>query len=371
MTVGEGGAVRYPERFEIYRLEALGEDPYLSLDEARHRYDGGKGLTVVGASTPPTWFLDVSARRHRFSVTFYSPTKTPIRRTDWEETGGRLLRRGAVDLFYPEGDPGRRVPYSQLLRVEHRWYADGVVHIERSSPIDEDLVTEISAPQELRWLDVPGFGDWAPLISASAPPELPRFVLDAIDTAEAYARAEIAAGSPTSEQDGWILPASDKTVLDAVTALTRFEPVPSAVPVIERDAAKIVPVTLQDTAPRASGRDAVEERRRVDDRAAGLAGAFEYAAGRAIDLPLDGRGDGPVAAYAAALRAAGARDARWWVLNETGVVVVRSGDAEVGDLALAVHLVPARWVSGRSATTSGRAPADLQWSRADIGPWTA
>lgn len=371
MTLGDAGAVRYPERFEIHRLEALGENPYLTDDDARRRYEDGKGLSVVAASTPPTWFLDVSVRRHRFSVTFYAPTKTPIRRVGWEETDGRLLRRSAVDLFYPEGDPGRRVPHSQLLRVEHRWYADGVVHIERSSPIDEDLVTEISAPQELRWLDVPAFGDWGPVTAASAPPEFARFDLDAIDAAEAYARAEIAAGGSASEQGGWILPASDTTVLDAVTALTRFESVPSAVPVIERDAARIVPVMLQGTAPRASGRDAAEERRRVDDRAAGLAGAFEYAAGRPIDLPLDGRGDGPVAAYAAALRAADVRDARWWVLNETGVVLVRSGDPEAGDLALAVHLVPARGVSGRSATTSGRAPADLQWSRADIEPWTA
>ncbi|MFI8631011.1 hypothetical protein ACIGEP_00265 [Microbacterium sp. NPDC077663] len=360
------GAVRYPERFEIYRLEALGENPYLSVDEARRRYDEGRGLTVVEGSTPPSWYLDASARRHRFSVTFYSPSKTPIRRVDWEDSGGRLLRRGAVDLFYPEGDPGRRVPYSQLLRVEQRWYADGVVHIERSSPVDKDLVTEICAPDDLHWLDVPDFGEWSPLIAASAPSELARFDLDAIDAAEGYARAAIAAGRPASEQGDWILPVADETVLEAVTALTRFERVPSAVPVIDRDAAKIVPVVLQVAAPRGSDRDVAEERRRIDDRASGLAGAFEYAAGRPIDLPLDGRGDGPVAAYAAALRAADVRDARWWVLNDTGVVLVRSGDAEAGDLALAVHLVPARWVSGRSATASGRAPADLRWSRADI-----
>ena len=69
---------RYPERFEIHRLEALGENPYLTDDDARRRYDDGKGLSVVAASTPPTWFLDVSVRRHRFSVTFYAPTRTPI-----------------------------------------------------------------------------------------------------------------------------------------------------------------------------------------------------------------------------------------------------------------------------------------------------
>lgn len=359
--------VRYPERFEIYRLEALGEDPYLSPGEARRRYDAGSGVTVVEESAPPSWHLEISARRHRFSVTFCAPTKTPVRRVDWEETDGRLLCRRAVDLFYPEGDPGRRVPYIRLLRVEQDWYADGIVRVERSSPVEDDLVAHVRAPGDLRWLDVPAFGEWAPLIAASAPPELARFDLEAIDAAEHHARSAIAAGSPVADREEWVLPVSDTTVLDAVTALTRLEPVPAAVPVVERGAARIVPVTVQGASPQGSGRDVVEERRRVADRAAGLADAVEYAAGRPIELSLDGAGHTPVAAYAAALRAAGARDARWWVLNDIGVVLVRSGDADAGGLALAVHLVPARWLSGRGATTSGRTPVDLRWSRTDIG----
>lgn len=359
------GDVRYPRRFEIFRLEALGDDPFLTDAEARDQYEQGRRLAVTDAGSPPTWYLDVLPGRQRFTITFYSPHKTPVREVVWEPVDGRLLRRRALEVFYPEGDPKRRVPYSQLLTVDQHWYADGVARIVRSSPIDEDVFAEIVAGEQDR-LDVPEFGEWSALIAASTPADMSRFDVDAIDAAEDVARAAIAVGKPLADTARWSLPASVSTVLDTVTALTAFEPTPSLVPIIERDAAKILPVFVQGASPRQSGLDAREERRRVDELSSGLAGAFEYASGRPIPFPLDQRGDGPLAEYAASLRSANARSAQWWVLNETGVVVVRSGDEDAGDLALAVHLVPARWVSGRSGTPTGRPSADLRWSRADL-----
>ena len=359
------GDVRYPRRFEIFRLEALGDAPFFTDEDAREQYEQGRRLAVTDAGSPPTWYLDILPGQQRFTVTFYSSYKTPIREVVWEATAGRLLRRRALDLFYPEGDPKRRVPYSQLLTVDQHGYADGVARIERSSPIDEDVFAEITVSEQER-IDVPEFGAWSALIAASAPSDVSRFDLDAIEAAEEYVRAAIAAGEPLAVPGRWSLSASASTVLGTVTALTAFEPTPSLVPVIERDAAKILPVFVQGASPRQSGLDAREEQRRVDDLASDLAGAFEFAAGRPIAFPLDQRGDGPVAEYAASLRDANARTAQWWTLNETGVVVVRSGDEDAGDLALAVHLVPARWVSGRSGTPTGRAPTDLRWSRAEI-----
>lgn len=359
-------AVRYPRRFELFRLEAIGADPFLADDEAAQKYAEGRRLAVTDDHDPPEWYLDILQRRHRYTVTFYSPQRTPIRAVAWEMSGDRLLRRRAIDLFYPEGDPGRRVPYSQLLTVEQRWYADGLVRILRSSPIDDDLVAEVSAPDDVRRLDVPAFGDWAPLVEASAPSTLRRFDLDAIDAADDLAQRSIRAGRPLTGTSRWTVPASDSTVLGAVQALTRLEPVTSRVATIPRGAATIVPIVLQGGPPRGSGFDPAEERRRVDDRAAGLSGAFEYAAGRPIPFALDAGGDDTVAQYAASLRAAGARSAEWWVLEERGVVIVRSGDEDTGDLALSVHVVPAGWVSGRRNAPSGRAPADLAWSRSEV-----
>ena len=291
------GEVRYPRRFEIFRLEALGDDAFFTDAEARNEYERGRRLAVTDAAAPPAWYVDV-LHRDRFTVTFYSPHKTPVRKVEWERADGRLFRRRILDLFYPEGDPKRRVPYSHLLTLDQHWYTDGIAHVSRSSPIDEDLVVEVSAPGELQWADIPAFGEWAPLIEASAPPELGRFDLDAIDVAEGFARATIAGGEPMTDAGRWNLPASSSTVLDTVTSLTTFEPAPSLVRVIEREAAKILPIFAQGASPAESGHDPREERRRLDDLAADLAGAFEYAAGRPIAFPLDQRGDGPVAEYA-------------------------------------------------------------------------
>lgn len=359
-------AVRYPKRFERYRLEALGDDPYFSIEEAAARFDEGQLLTVVPDASPIAWQLSIAGRTypfggtHRFTLTFYSPTKTPLREVQWETIGDRVVCRSMLDAFYPDGDPERRVPYAHVITVSQEFSTDGILQVVVSSPIEDETVTE-RAGVDGATSAVPAFGAWEAIIAASTPPSVERFGLTALDSSRAFANEADAAGEPDAARGVWRVPFDDRGAVAAVDAAREERPAPAGAVVLERGLASVIPLAAQLGAPEDHGRAADEERRRCSRFADRVRGALEHRYGAQIAFDLAHRGTDSVASYAASLRAAGATAASWWVGDATGIALVWSGSAEVGDLALALHVVPPSWVSDRRASEA--APqTDLRWS---------
>lgn len=360
----------YPRRFEIVRLEPLGDPAYLDIDEAQRRYDEGRGLSVVSGEHPVSWYVEVSPKRHRFVVTVYAPSGTPLRTATWEQGADGLLCRRIVDLFYPDGDPGRRVPFVDLVTVTQRISSDGVIGVTLSSPLDDDEVVEVAGAELKRFrVTMPAFGEWAPLLAASAPAAVNRFGLDSIDAAIEYAHAlapSNARGEADAADSGWRVPAGSRDLMKAIDNVIDAATARSGIPVLLRGAASILPLAVQaDSA--GSARDPQEERRRMTDLAASIGAALEYREGRAIPVDLDRRADDGVTSYVTALRNAGATSAEWWAYGARhGVTIVWTGDEVDGNLTLALHVVPVGWVSERrtKAATDG---IDVRWSRADVG----
>jgi hypothetical protein len=361
-------SARYPSQFEMFRLEALGDPPFLSIGDARDRYDSGKSLRVLPEADPPQWYLLVAPKHHRFTITFYTPTGTPLRTATWEKEGDQLLRRRVIDLFYPDGDPGRTLPTSEVVSVTQDVSADGVVAVTLSSPFGDDDYRETS---EVSLDDVhapiPNFGEWQALVSASAPTASDRFGIDAIDAAVAHADRSLpfqgsGDGSTIPNQKGWRIAVGEREILHAVDGIIEGGRVAEDIPVLDRGDAKVLPLATQHT-----GRNAVEERRRMDALASDLADALEQREGRGIRVDLESRGADSVGSYAAALRAAGATEALWWEYEQThGAVLVWSGDESAGTLKLALHMVPVSWVSERRSVPAVDG-IDVHWSPADIG----
>jgi hypothetical protein len=210
--------VRYPTGIEVSKLEAMGDPPYLDVLEARELYDAGRALDVIsgadGAGGVPQWYLQVSAKGFRFVLTFYSDVGTTIRKVTWERDGDDLRLVRTTDLFHPDGDPGRDVPWIDLPYVDRVYSAKGVVTVTWSPPGRISGQTEASR-QRNRELPsfaagpthgengpvhtvrdvpvvrraVPVFDAWQPLLDASAPDDLVRFGAAATEAAMAYARA--------------------------------------------------------------------------------------------------------------------------------------------------------------------------------------
>ena len=354
--------VRYPNKFDIARLVAVGTPPYLEVTEAQQRYAAGNSLHVVPEGEPPAWFLLVAPDHHRFSVTFYAPTGTPLRDATWERDGDGLLCRRLIDLFYPDGDPGRRVPFSQVFSVTHEIGADGIVRSVLSSPIEHDTVVEGSVDLAQVRTALPPFGEWDGVVAPAAPGQSERFGLDAIDAAlaavEAYASGEV----PTD--GGWRIAGGSCDIMDAVDLLVAGGSPVTAVPVIERGAAQIIPLAVQ--APPSSGRDPREERRRITALHDDVRDACEHREGQAISLDLAATGTDAAAVYAHALRGAGATAAEYWAFGgRHALVLVTTGDAADGDLSLSLQVVPPAWagIGGAAAPAAD----DLRWSISDIG----
>lgn len=364
--------VLYPQQFELSRLEASGEPPYLDVDDARQRYDAGQSIRVVPEGNPPAWFLLVSPKRHRFLVTYYADSRTPLREVTWEDDGDGLLCRRIIDLFYPDGDPAGRVPYAQIFSVTQQISADGVVEATLASPIGDDDFREASGVSLDEYRSaLPAFGEWEPLLAAGAPPTRDRFGLDAIDAALARLDDGVAGETPgTSEElahpaDGWRVSAGSGDIMKTVDGVLSGVPSHLGVPVIERGAARILPLAAQSD-PRAGGRDAQEERRRMAVLAADVGDALEYREGRGIRVDLDRGGDDSVGSYVSALRDAAAERADYWAYGpDHAAVLVWTGEEAAGTLALAVHLVPAGWIIERRAAAAVDG-IDLSWSLAQV-----
>ncbi|MEV7632895.1 hypothetical protein AB0N64_10840 [Microbacterium sp. NPDC089318] len=354
--------VRYPRHFEIYRLEALGDEPWLSDDEAREQYEQGRGLTVIPADEPVSWSLDVSSNSHRLTVSFHTAQKKLVRRVAWEQVDGMLFCRHIIDRFYPAGED--QLPLVDVITVTQDISTDGIIELALQTAGGDDEFTQVDGvdTDELS-LDVPEFGDWHPIVEASRPTEPTRVGDDATAAARTLVERVVSAGSDQGSAAGsmWRVPAEADAVVGDVEALMKGGA--AGIPILIRGEARIAPLAVQLDAQTA---DTHEQRHRVQVLAYAIDGACEYRAGRGIRFDLDQHGADEVSAYAAALRAAGAAEVTWWELDPRhGVTLVWTGDESRGDLALALHLVPIGWVSDRR-TQPASGEIDVRWGRADV-----
>lgn len=206
--------VRYPTGFEVSKLVAMGDPPYLGDDQAHAHYDGGRALQVISeASGTLAWYMFISAERFEFDVTFYSETGTPVRKVIWRRDDGCLRCVETVDLFYPEGDPGRPMAWVDITNVTREFSSKGAMTVtyappgrvsgaggkrpkKRERPLPsfaggepqgrngrQHTVRDVG----VRRILVPEFGRWEHLLAASAPETLTRFGAGADRAAEAYA----------------------------------------------------------------------------------------------------------------------------------------------------------------------------------------
>lgn len=79
----------------------------------------------------------------------------------------------------------------------------------------------------------------------------------------------------------------------------------------------------------------------------------------------DDRADS-IGSYSAALRAAGATRVDCWTYSKTvGIALVWAGAEDEGTMSLALHIVPANWVSKPRVTAPVRG-IDIRWSWANV-----
>jgi hypothetical protein len=367
---------RYPNRLELYRLEPLGDPPYLDPDDARERYDRGAGLSVLADADPPGWYLQVSSQRRRFTVTFYTETKTPLRAVTWERDDDVLLCRRILDLYHPDGDPGGRVPYVAVTTVAQEIFSDGVVSITLSSPTQPDRLREVTnAPMTLFRENVPVFGEWAPLLLATITDPRRRFGPDAVEAAASDLESLVPFGLPSTDREALITRSQGMTILTALADPRRTPSGPSPTwadigsPVVDRGVHAIFPLaSARVDAPGAKERlHAVRDRLQMD--------AIHYYGGDHFHAETDLRGEDGYGRNLARSGIDTIGPVYAWRVGDHAAILVHGRNRLDATETLALHVVPAEWVwerlgsgdtkraqSHRRRALRERDAADARWS---------
>lgn len=147
-----------------------------------------------------------------------------------------------------------------------------------------------------------------------------------------------------AENDGWLSPNN---------------------PVLVRGEARILPLAWRGDPRRG---DTVVSEEEIADFASQVTDlGFHLTGGwRGLEELEQHRGDS-LASYVDAVRTSGATAARVWTLSEAlGMALVWAGSDHGGDSSLAVHLVPASWVSERYGGSEPVRSIDVRWTWADV-----
>ncbi len=157
------------------------------------------------------------------------------------------------------------------------------------------------------------------------------------------------AGVLEAERDGWISPNNPILVRGSVL-------VPGSV--------KILPLAWRGD-PRSGSNPGVSSSE-IATFASRMQSAGMYWAGPWRVLDLDARSSDSIGSYTAALRSAGATHVDCWTYSEAiGLSLIWAGDEDAGTMSLALHVVPASWVS--VARAKKPVPGvDVLWSWADV-----
>jgi hypothetical protein len=351
------------------------EGDWIPAEEARQHYLSPPGLTVASAELradrTPAWQVRINPTGW-FRFAFHGELGTPLREATWEPVEGRLVLRETRDLFYPEGDPGHRVPYAMVTSVRREFFGDGVAKVELSSPdLDETRTLDGVDPLST---DLPSFGQWAEITRASSPDAADRFGPDAVSAARSFAFDDLGDGDRPAGRRmldggrGWVSDLAAQQLFEAAAAVAHGRQVSPGAIVLRRGAAVIIPVAHQGTAT-PEGTAAFE--RRLTSLEGDLRGLLAFRTQDPVQFLAADRGwyeSEATAAYFDLLKAAGVTSAWYSFLRPTeefAVVRVTAGELSRGDLSLALHVVPGHWCSDRRR---GQSPTDLdlRWGPADL-----
>jgi len=164
------GPYKYLQRWNFKMNEVILRKPFFSESDARARYEGRREWFTIVPDVPgigegtvvPEFVIEVAVAAPDFKVFFLFPSGKYRRVTFFRNIDGRLFDADVTDYLY-DSEPQRG--------DEARAIASGVFEpdgtgrtIFRNRVTREQEVREFrDVPVADRWLEVPAFGEWAPL----------------------------------------------------------------------------------------------------------------------------------------------------------------------------------------------------------------
>ena len=172
------GPYKYLQRWNFKMNQVIMNEPFLDEDEARARYEGRREWFTIVPDVPgigegsvvPEFVIEVAVAAPDFKVFFLHPSGRYRRVTFFRNIDGRLFNADVSDYFY-EGEPQRGDDIKAIASGVFEPDGTGRV-IFRNHVTREQEVREFrDVPVADRWLDVPAFGEWAPLLADEDAPQ--------------------------------------------------------------------------------------------------------------------------------------------------------------------------------------------------------
>jgi hypothetical protein len=172
------GPYKYLQRWNFKMNKVILSEPFLDEAEARARYEGRREWFTIVPDVPgigegtvvPEFVIEVAVAAPDFKVFFLHPSGRYRRVTFFRSIDGRLFNADVSDYFY-EGEPQRGDEIKAI--ASGVFEPDGTGRaIFRNHVTNEQEVREFrDVPVADRWLDVPAFGEWAPLLADEDAPQ--------------------------------------------------------------------------------------------------------------------------------------------------------------------------------------------------------
>ena len=165
-------AYRYLQRWNFLLNKVILEEPFLDEQVARERYEAHKDWFTVVPDVPgigegqvvPDYVIEVMVAAPEFKVFFLHPSGAYRRVTTFSNIDGRLFAGDVSDYFYdgvPEAD-------SEPLSIAGGQFTPdggGKVVFQNLKTREREVREFRDVPVADRWLDVPKFGAWEPLLT--------------------------------------------------------------------------------------------------------------------------------------------------------------------------------------------------------------
>lgn len=165
------GPYTYLQRWNFKMNTVHDDGPFIPEADARARYEAHDNWFSVLPDLPglgdgtviPPFVIEVAVAAPEFKVHFLHPTGATRRTSFFKNIDGRLFASSVTDYLY-EGEPEK---LAHTAMVTGLFEPDGAgTAIFRNSRTREQEVREFrDVPVEDRWLDVPAFGAWEPLLA--------------------------------------------------------------------------------------------------------------------------------------------------------------------------------------------------------------
>lgn len=164
----QGWIVAYAPNYNEWTGRPIRSEPWLSVDEARERYESGRGTFEAAEAAErdsdhllhARWAIGIT-RREMVRVHFFNRASSILASATYVEREGRLFLTQRADYIYPDQD-SRYGQDQSVQTISSTFKFDGRGFYTMNDKVTKEVLRTKFKDGDLStlWFNWPAFGDW-------------------------------------------------------------------------------------------------------------------------------------------------------------------------------------------------------------------